>query len=135
MSSSWRHSLGGTPQSRIRPFAIEVRDETMRGAGLRDGDTAWINPQRQPREHDVVLARIEAPNGRASLKLCLLGLAPSRAAYLATLPARRPRRLPHTRFEIIGPGNQRNLPSQLAAVSRGAAATRDCSSSARLSRG
>jgi len=95
--------LGRTAQTHIPPFAIEVRDETMRGAGLRDGDTAWINPQRQPREHDVVLARIEAPNGRASLKLCLLGLAPSGAAYLATLPARRPRRLPHTRFEIIGP--------------------------------
>jgi SOS-response transcriptional repressor LexA len=95
--------LGGTARTHIPPFAVEVRDETLRGAGLRDGDTAWINPEMPPREHDVVLARVEGRKGLASLKLCLLLRGPSGAAYLATLPTRRPRRLPQTRFEIIGP--------------------------------
>jgi SOS-response transcriptional repressor LexA len=95
--------LGVRAQTHIPPFAVEVRDETLRGAGLRDGDTAWINPQMLPREHDVVLARIEGRKGLASLRLCLLLRGRSGVVYLAIQPTRRARRLPHARFEIIGP--------------------------------
>ena len=95
--------MGVRAETHIPPFSVEVRDETLRGVGLRDGDTAWINPQVLPRECDVVLARIEGRTGAASLRLCLLLRGRSGAVYLATQPTRRPRRLPHTRFEVIGP--------------------------------
>jgi hypothetical protein len=86
----------------VPAFATEVRGDTLVGAGLRDGDVAWVDPDAKARPGDLVLARVDDWNAPRRLQLCRLLRARSGARYLAIQPTPRPEPLPHASFEVIG---------------------------------
>jgi transcriptional regulator with XRE-family HTH domain len=48
-------------------FGVDVRGDSMAGRGIRDGDTCWVNPERNWRFGDVVLALISDNDGEGGM--------------------------------------------------------------------
>jgi hypothetical protein len=85
-------------------FGVEIRDSSLAGAGLADGDVVWIDPRRTAKSGDLVLARIHASR-RWRLRVCRLLVGPCGQPYLTAEPAsgRAPLVAATPAFEVIGP--------------------------------
>jgi SOS-response transcriptional repressor LexA len=91
-----------TSTANVPAFATEVRGDALLGAGLRDGDLAWVDPHAPARPGDLVLVRVDARRATPRLQLCRLLTNPSGARYLAIHPTPRPQPLQLCDFEVIG---------------------------------
>lgn len=74
-----------------RGFGVAVRGDSMVGYGvdgIRDGDLVWVNPDRQPRHGDAVLALVRgSANGETGMVVKAVHRMPSGDWYLYSYPA------------------------------------------------
>jgi SOS-response transcriptional repressor LexA len=84
-------------------FCVEVRDESMAGAGLHDGDLVWVEPRRAAVPREMVLARIRVGR-RWLLRVRRLVTVPETGrAFLAANDRQGSVLVASNAFAVIGP--------------------------------
>jgi repressor LexA len=88
--------IGDTPH-----FALNVKGESMIGAGILDGDLAVVRVQPDASNGDIVAAQVEGPTGEAEATVKRLRRLPGRILLQPENPAMEPIEAPDS-LRILG---------------------------------